>query len=187
MKRNMTTFKKYFCTQLAILLVMIFTSCSVLSATPTISALKVAYLYNIAKFTLWPSDTWDSPTSPFYFCSYGDDDVISELQSLEDKTIAGHPIKLLKPNQENEFKQCHAIYIDTNKGTRYRYLLSLINQDTVLTITDDGAFFDYGGLINLIEKDQRLRFEVNIQQLANSQLKFSSKLLQLAILIDGEG
>ena len=182
----MTTFKKYFCTQLGVLLVMIFASFPVLSAAPTISALKVAYLYNIAKFTQWPSDTWDSSVSPFYFCSFGDDDVISELQSLQGKTIAGHPIELLKPNQENEFRRCHAIYIDTDKRTRYRYLLSLINQQSVLTITDEGAFFDYGGLINLVEKDQRLRFQINTQQLEDSKLKFSSKLLQLAILIESE-
>lgn len=163
---------------------MLCASYSALSATPTISALKVAYLYNIAKFTQWPVDNWETTDSPFYFCSYGSDDVIKELQTLQDKTIAGHPIKLLQPNQKSDFLLCNAFYIDTSKRTLYRYLLSLINQQRVLTISDDGPFFDHGGLINLIEKDQRLRFQVNTHHLANSQLKFSSKLLQLAILVD---
>lgn len=182
----MKNFIKYYCMPLSLLLIVLCTSYPAFATTHSISSLKVAYLYNIAKFTEWPAGTWETTNSPFYFCSYGSDDIVEELQTLQDKTIAGHPVRLLQPNQEADFRLCHAFYIDTDKRTRYRYLLSLINQQKVLTISDDGPFFDYGGLINLIEKDQRLRFEVNTQQLAGSQLKFSSKLLQLAILVDSE-
>lgn len=187
MKHNMKKLVKYYCRLFSLLLIMLCTSYPAFSGRPTISALKVAYLYNIAKFTQWPEGTWKTDTSPFNFCSYGRDGVVAELNTLQGKTVSGHPIKILQPNQENDFLLCHAFYIDTDQRSRYRYLLSLINQDTVLTITDDGDFFDHGGMINLVEKDQRLRFQVNTQQLANSQLKFSSKLLQLAILIDNKG
>ncbi len=170
-----------------LLLCFVMMACEVLPAlamSRPLDSLKVAYIYNIAKFTRWPASTWASPDSPFQFCLYGEGGVVDELQSLAKKEISGHPIILLKPAKEADFSQCNALYISVAERRRYRYLLSLINQKTVLTISDDGLFLRHGGLINLLEKEQRLRFEVNMQQLSRSELKLSSKLLKLAILVD---
>ena len=169
---------------LCCLLLMAFAVRPALAEGPTIGSLKVAYIYNIAKFTRWPDVTWARPTEPLHLCFYDPDGADSELQGLQKKKVNGHPIEVLKPEKEGDFKQCHVLYIDTKERHRYRYLLSLIDQQRVLVISDDSPFFDYGGLINLVEKEQRLRFEVNMQQLALSELKLSSKLLKLAILID---
>ena len=155
-------------------------------AAPAMDPLKVAYLYNIAKFTRWPEKVWPNQSAPFQLCFYGDNDLADALQVLLTKNINGHPIVLLKPKYEPEFKQCHAFYIDTLERHRYRYLLSLIDQELVLVVSDDSPFFASGGLVNLVEKNQRLRFQINTQELERSQLQFSSKLLELAILIDNQ-
>jgi len=175
---------RYYRIPLLCLLVMLCAMRSALAAPHVINPLKVAYIYNIAKFTRWPAEIWTSPTAPFQLCFYAKESVEKELQTLQKKEINGHPIALLEPEDEQDFKQCHALYIDSKERHRYRYLLSLINQQTVLIISDDSPFFDYGGLFNLVEKDQRLRFQVSTQQLSQSQLKFSSKLLKLAIMVD---
>ncbi|WP_435237013.1 YfiR family protein [Psychromonas sp. PT13] len=148
------------------------------------SALKVAYIYNIAKFTNWPESTWSNASDPFHLCFYGDDQVSEEFIQLKDKQINGHRIELVKVQSNDDYKNCHIFYIDTDERRRYRYLLSLIDQHSVLVVTDNSPFFDTGGLINLVETDQRLQFQVSKKQLADSQLKFSSKLLKLAILVD---
>ncbi|WP_372880954.1 YfiR family protein [Psychromonas sp.] len=175
---------RYFCLLLFCWSVTVGKIRSVSAAPAAINTLKVAYIYNIAKFTRWPENTWASTDAPFKLCFYAKNGFQDGLKTLEKKEVNGHPIILLKPEQEADFQQCNAFYIDTEDRRRYRYLLSLIDPKTVLTISDDTPFFDYGGLVNLVEKDQRLRFEVNMQQLAHSQLKFSSKLLKLAILVD---
>jgi hypothetical protein len=60
----------------------------------------------------------------------------------------------------------------------------LIKRKTILTIGNDSLFLRLGGLINLTEIEQRLQFEVNMQELASSQLILSSKLLKLGKLIE---
>jgi len=155
-----------------------------LFAEPAIDSLKVAYIYNIAKFTRWPAATWSTANAPFQLCYYGRSRVGNGLQSLQKKAVNGHPIKLFKPQSELDFKQCNALYINTGKRHRYRYQLSLVDPQKVLVISDASPFFNYGGLVNLVEKEQRLRFEVSMRQLARSKLKLSSKLLKLAILVD---
>lgn len=166
------------------LMMLVCVSCFGASSQHSRNSLKVAYLYNIAKFTQWPADTWKNPSDPFHFCSYGADDSKEDLQTLLHKKVGGHPIELLFPKKEDDFQLCNAFYIVTDERNRYRYLLSLINQETVLTISDDSPFFDHGGLMNLVEREKRLRFEVSTEQLENSQLKLSSKLMKLAILVD---
>lgn len=184
MNRTMKYIIRLYCNPLFILLMMACWSYPTFSTPHSVNAVKVAYLYNIAKFTQWPTDTWTSSTAPFYFCSYGADNLKEELQTLQHKKVGGHPITLLTPKKENDFNMCHAFYVDTTERNRYRYLLSLLQQEKVLIISDESPFFSQGGLINLVEKGNRLRFEVNTQQLENSQLKFSSKLMKLAILVD---
>lgn len=155
-----------------------------MSAEVNDDALKVAYIYNITKFTRWPDSSWTDRRDPFILCFYGEDSVSRSLSKLQNKKINDHLIKLLKVENDHDFKSCNALYIDTQDRRRYRYLLSQINQKIVLVITDHSPFFNAGGLINLVEKDKRLRFQVSQKQLSISQLKLSSKLLKLAILVD---
>ena len=174
---------RYYCMPLFCLLLILVIR-PALSAPGAINPLKVAYIYNIVKFTTWPAGTWASPTELFQLCFYAQDNMEGALRSLQNKKVNGHPIVLVRPEDKPDFQHCHALYLDTDERHRYRYLLSLIDAKTVLIISDESPFFAYGGHINLVEKAQRLRFEVNMQQLSRSQLKFSSKLLKLAILID---
>lgn len=148
------------------------------------SAVKVAYIYNIAKFTRWPESTWNEPKDPFILCSYGEDDVSHELTILDNKKIDDHPITVVNVQNDQDFQDCNALYISTDDSRVYRYLLSQIDQQTVLTITDESPFFDAGGFVNLVRENQRLRFQISNQQLANTQLILSSKLLKLSILVD---
>jgi len=105
------------------------------------SALKVAYIYNIAKFTNWPESTWSNASDPFHLCFYGDDQVSEEFIQLKDKQINGHRIELVKVQSNDDYKNCHIFYIDTAERRRYRYLLSLIDQHSVLVVTDNSPFF----------------------------------------------
>lgn len=153
-------------------------------AAYNLNSVKIAYVYNIAKFTRWPDSTWPTENSPFLFCVYGKGEVIDGLQALQTKQIDGHPIELLRLDNELAFDKCNALYIDSDERSRYRYILSLIDPKTVLTISDGVSFLHSGGLITLVEGDQRVRFQVNMEQLSQSILQFSSKMLKLAILVD---
>ena len=180
----MSSFIKSLCPLLFCVFMSAYAFSPVLAHELKSSVLKVAYIYNIAKFTNWPESTWANASDPFNLCFYGDDHVSEDFFELKDKQINGHYIRLVKVQSKDDYKNCHIFYIDTPDRRRYRYLLSLIDQQSVLVVTDNSPFFDVGGLINLVETEQRLQFQVSKKQLADSQLKFSSKLLKLAILVD---
>lgn len=157
---------------------------SLVAKEQTLGSLKAAYVYNIAKFTRWPESVLATNENQFNLCLYGDDDTISQLQLLANRSINNHNILIKNVTTESAINDCHLLYISAKENRRYRYLLSLIKQETTLTISSDNHFLRLGGLINLTELDQRLQFEVNMEQLAHSKLIFSSKLLSLGKLIE---
>ncbi|MDX2369654.1 MAG: YfiR family protein [Colwellia sp.] len=147
-------------------------------------SLKAAYVYNIAKFTRWPESVLSTKENPFKLCLYGDDDTIAQLNLLANRSMQSHTILVKTITTETALNDCHILYISAKENRRYRYLLSLINRKTTLTISSDSRFLRLGGLINLTELEQRLQFEVNMEELAHSKLTLSSKLLKLGKLIE---
>lgn len=170
------------------LLVFIFFNAFISGNLPareqTLGSLKAAYIYNIAKFTRWPESVWLTTDSPFKLCLYGNDDTTSQLKLLANRHMHNHNIVVISVSTEITINDCQLLYISPSESRRYRYLFSLIKQQTTLTIGNDTNFLRLGGMINLIELAQRLNFEVNMEQLAQSKLTLSSKLLTLGKLID---
>lgn len=163
---------------------LVFFTCSNVSAREqTLASLKAAYVYNIAKFTRWPESVLQTKESEFKLCLYGDDDTVSQLNLLANRSVQGHPILVKEITTESAVNDCHLLYISAKESRRYGYLLSLIKLKSILTIGNDSRFLRLGGLINLTELEQRLQFEVNMKQLAGSELTLSSKLLTLGKLI----
>jgi hypothetical protein len=163
---------------------VLFVSSNVTAREQTLASLKAAYVYNIAKFTRWPDSVLATKESEFKLCLYGNDETTSQLSLLANRHIQNHPIIIENVTTESIINDCHLLYISAKESRRYGYILSLIKRKTILTIGNDNRFLRLGGLINLTELEQRLQFEVNMQQLANSKLSFSSKLLTLGKLIE---
>jgi hypothetical protein len=163
---------------------VVLISSNVPAREQTLGSLKAAYVYNIAKFTRWPDSAFTTEDNQFKLCLYGDDDTISQLKLLTNRNLNNRTILVKAITTESAINDCQLLYISATENRRYRYLLSLINKKTTLTISNDSRFLRLGGLINLTELGQRLQFEVNMEQLENSKLTLSSKLLALGKLTE---
>jgi hypothetical protein len=56
-----------------------------------------------------------------------------------------------------------------------------------LTVSDIGGFAQAGGMIGLVEADQRIRFDINLATTHQANLKLSSQLLKLATIVEQSG
>jgi hypothetical protein len=52
--------------------------------------------------------------------------------------------------------------------------------DSVLTVGQSSAFLEQGGMIGLSVENERLIFDINLENLHRSQLRISSQLMRLA-------
>lgn len=148
--------------------------------------LKAAFIYNFAKFTSWPESAWHQPTSPLNLCTVGKDDLVSELEKLEGKTIQQRSVDVQKLGRQQNSDNCQLLYIATSENRHYENRLQSIQNKPILTVSELSQFAQSGGIIEFHHTKGSTKFVINMAAARKSNLEISSRLLRLADVINIE-
>ena len=144
---------------------------------------KVAFLYNFAKFVEWPPESFKNETSPFVLGILGTDPFGAALENLKDKTVRGRKLIIRKLAHLENFEECHILFISGSEKSNLRNLLATLKNHNILTVSDMEKFALQGGMLGLVNVDEKINFEINIDMVSRSKLKLSSQLLKLAKIV----
>jgi hypothetical protein len=133
------------------------------------AALKAAYVYNIAQFTVWPASATPS-SRPLNVCVSSSHALGQSLRKLHGKPVGERRLAVLEAAPG---AQCDVTVL-RGGGPRPAELGS-----NTLTIVDEPKS-GYAGAVALVEEDQHLRFDIDTAEAARAGLHFSSRLLRLA-------
>lgn len=147
-------------------------------------AVKAAYLYNFAKFVEWPPETLADADTPLRICIAGDNPFGGALATLSDKTVGSHRVEVRLVPATTGLDKCHIVFIGRAEQGRFKALLAKLGRLPILTVSDIGDFAQAGGMIGLVEADQRIRFDINLAATRQANLKLSSQLLKLATIVE---
>ena len=143
---------------------------------------KAAVVYNFAKFVEWPGL---APDAPIIICVVGDDRFSTALTGVaRGPKIEGHAIEvhaIATPNGH----ACHMLFISTHAHDAAQ-ALDMVKDGLTLTVGDAGRFAGGGGMIEILDDRDRMRFAINVNAVQRSQLKVSSRLLGLATIVRDE-
>jgi hypothetical protein len=145
---------------------------------------KLAFLYNFAKFVEWPADSYHDPGAPLEICIVGHDPFSPDSErELRTKTVGGHPVKIvaLKPN--DTLNLCHMVFVPVTEKDQANKIVKVLKGSNTLTVGESEGFAVLGGIINLTVEGNKVHFEVNRLAADRAGLKISSKLLSLAIIV----
>jgi hypothetical protein len=143
-------------------------------------SLTAAFVYNFAKFTVWPPDVLPA-TATFTACVLGENRVRDALErTVKDRQLAGHSISVLQVQLEGALRSCHLLYVSGVAPTQVVAILAAVHGAPVLTISDLDDFARQGGNAQMFVENGRMRFDLNLEVTKRSRLQFSSKLLVLA-------
>lgn len=143
--------------------------------------IKAAYLYNFIKFVDWPEETFPAEQSPVYIGILGESPFGPEIHQLETKTIQRHPIRLRFGKEPQDLVGCPLVYIAPSAWPQLKQMMAALPRQGVLTVSGAPDFNQHGGVIRFVERNNRVRFAINLQAAHNAELRISSRLLQLAI------
>jgi len=141
--------------------------------------LKLAYLVNFARYTAWPEDMFDQPDSPIVI---GISQYHPYAQQLDNK-IAGHS----RADRQIIFKMVEKldshsdIHLFYDKPPRLHEMLASDWNHHVLTVGDEHDFIEKGGIIQLVEVGQKIRFYINREKAESIGLKIHFKILEMAM------
>jgi len=147
-------------------------------------AVKAAYLYNFAKYVEWPPKVFTDAGAPLWICIVGDNPFGDALATLSGKMVENHPVETHTLSTAASFSPCHIVFISRTEQGRFKALLTKLNRLPILTVSDISDFAQAGGMIGLVETEQRIRFDINLAATRLVDLKLSSQLLKLATIVD---
>lgn len=162
--------------KLSIFFFSVFISASSLwgSTSALETKLKAAYLYNFTKFVEWPHNSG----KPIRICVLGDAGVGKMLEDLAVKQGERKEFSI-QPIVKAEIGACDILYISGNEREA-KNLLELVKEHDVLTVSDNDNFNEQGGIVALFPDNGKIRFSINLSAVKKTNLKISSKLLELA-------
>jgi hypothetical protein len=156
------------------------------SAVPGIMAevdeaeLAAAYVFKFSKFVKWPERALPPTDAPLVLCVYGRTPTGSALDRLDDKSAQGHQVRVQRRARGDSLAACHVVYIGDSERPYLPALLRALSGRPTLTVSEIPGFIAAGGMIGLVRKNNRLRFEVNTASAQAADLSISSQLLKLA-------
>lgn len=142
--------------------------------------LKAALVFNFPKFVEWPPGADKYSGDPIRLCILGADPLSEELMALNSKKIGDRPLVVSSAKEIEGVRDCQIVFIGASERANIEAVLKALKGESVLTISDMDHFVESGGVIGLIEVDERVRFEVNLAAARSARLEISSKLLKLA-------
>ena len=150
--------------------------------------LKVAFIYNFARFVEWPDDTFTSGTSSLTVCVLGKDPFGVALDTINGKNVRNRKIEVKRLTSVSKLDACHILFISSTERERLTQVLETVKNSGVLTIGEMRHFTGAGGIVALKMRKNRIRFAVNLDAGKRAGLEISSQLLNLAdSVIDDRG
>ena len=142
-------------------------------------SIKAAYIFNFLRFVEWP----EVPTN-FDVCVLNPKkSYMSPFEALESQTLGGRKlmIEYLKAEElPTQLKQCHVLFVTDNDDGDQAMALNYSKDLPILTIGESSDFLENGGMVYLANRNNKIRFDISLDPVEQSDLRITSRILRLA-------
>ena len=141
--------------------------------------LKAVFLYNFTKYIEWH----ESASSDFIIGIAGPTAVQEALQDIaKANKVQNRRIVIREFDKPEEIEHCNILFISANFPYQLRSVVSRVDAGMV-TVTEKAGSASLGADFNFVIVNDKLKFEVNMDAINQAQVKVSSQLLKLAIIV----
>ena len=142
--------------------------------------LKAVFIYNFTKYIEWH----ESAPSDFVIGVAGRSAVRELLLDISKANKAqNRNIVVREFSKPEEIEHCNILFISESFPYPLRSVMSRVDAGMV-TVTEKPGYASLGADFNFVIVNDKLKFEVNIDAINQSQVKVSSQLLKLAIIVE---
>ena len=128
--------------------------------------IKAAFIYNFTKFV-----KWEKPNKNINICTIGKNNFDGALKQIEKRSNAKIQYKIF--NNSNENNKCN-IYIYGKSAKK------ITSEKNILTIGEGENFSNDAGIISFINKNNKVKFIINLVAAKKAGLRMNPQLLEIA-------
>jgi hypothetical protein len=136
--------------------------------------MKAVYLFNLAMHTDWPENL----RANFNICLLGDEEVGLAMRKYDERRINDQRVVIARLTSMTPIRQCQVLYVGANEIVNLPKMLKILEDLPVLTVTDAPNVKSVSMLLAL--ENNRMVFDLNLEQCQRVNLKPQAKLLRMA-------
>ena len=146
------------------------------------TALAVMTL-NVARFTNWPEHVFKNEGNTLNLCVFGDIIVQQSFAKINNKVINNKNIHIINLSRLRNVNQCQLLYLSELDRNRLTPLLMELEGQPILTIGESMDFLQAGGMVGLEKVNGKIKLNINLSVIKQTELVISSRLLKLANIV----
>lgn len=151
--------------------------------SPSADGVKAVYLYRFASYVEWPTQT--STSSPFVIGVVDANELADRLERLlPEMQSLGRTWVVRRVTRVEQLKGLHILYVSPRSFGLTRALRTAAINRPILIVTDVRDGLDGGAVINFIENDRDVRFEISLIAADRCGLKIDAALLSVAARVE---
>ena len=143
------------------------------------AAAKAKFTITLARFVQWPAGAAAADTAPLRLCVVHNSAAVgAAFAQHEGVPVAGRPVSVL-PNPGPR-AGCDLLFVDASAARGSAAALGQAAGAPMPTLGAVDGFLSQGGMVELVNVNDALRFDVSLKALRSAQLGLSSQVLKLA-------
>ncbi len=164
-----------------LIFVLFFTLNGLFAQERSIEDIHSMMVFNFIKYVQWPAQ---DKSNEFIIGVVGNDEVFNKLSTWYGGKPNGTKTYVIKKfASANEVTDCQLVYIDKSKSNDFEAIEVKLKGKNTLVVTNKNGLGAKGSCINFKTVEDKLRFELNKNAIEAANLKVSSSLIAMAILI----
>ena len=151
-------------------------------------SVKAVVVHKIAKFVSWPDARFDANDATLRLCVIGDRMVLEAFEALSERPIQGRTLQVLAaPEPTAVAESCEVLFLGGDTERAASEWLDAVSSHPVLTFGNAGEYGADGSIVTMTIRRNKVRFDINLEANANTGLRISAQLLQLAATVGRPG
>jgi hypothetical protein len=139
-------------------------------------------IYHFTKYIDWPEQ---KKTGNFVIGVVGDSPLYDELKSsIANKKVRDQAIVIKRISASSAVFNCHILFISDDESSSFKKIASATKGSSVLLVSESEGLARKGSCINFIIVNERLKLEINKENIEERHLNIASELLKLGILVN---
>ncbi len=147
---------------------------------------KAAILVGFARTTEWPAGTFPDGPRTLVIGLLGRD-TLGERARAAFQPVAGssQSVRFTVINSDQPASGCHVLFVPRSERRRLREVIEPLKKAPVLIVGEADDFLDQGGMVNLVARDGKMKYEVDLNATKESNLRIPARVLASALKVRG--
>lgn len=166
---------------LSILLFTVMPFFNIRAQHPMDYAIHANIIYHFTKYIDWPES---KKSGDFVIGVVGDTPLFEELKKIiANKSVGSQRIVVKKVPPSQQSYDCHILFVSEEETVSLKKISARTEGQPVLLVCEEEGSASKGACINFTVVSDRLKLEINKNNILQHQLNIASELLRLGVLV----